>query len=138
MKHHKARLILFLSLGLCAALLLTGTALAEEDGLMSLLRRYSGKAAAAAIAAEPPDGLQLSEREAAIYRLGYAAGFDHEEASIRQSGPTTYVLNTNTHKFHEPNCSSVSQIKDRNRREYGGTRQSLIDLGYSPCSICKP
>lgn len=49
-----------------------------------------------------------------------------------------YVLNTNSRKFHYPNCRSVGQIKDSNRDDYFGVREELIQQGYSPCGNCKP
>lgn len=49
-----------------------------------------------------------------------------------------YVLNNNSKKFHHPTCSSVSQIKPSNRADFHGTRQELLDRGYSPCGRCKP
>ncbi len=49
-----------------------------------------------------------------------------------------YVLNTNTKKFHLPSCSSVTQMKDKNRQYFTGTRDELIGRGYSPCGKCKP
>lgn len=49
-----------------------------------------------------------------------------------------YVLNTNTGKFHKPSCGSVKDIKDSNRRDYTGTREEVIDMGYEPCSRCNP
>ena len=49
-----------------------------------------------------------------------------------------YVLNTNTMKFHFPDCKSVKQIKDKNRKDYTGDRQYLIDVGYVPCKNCNP
>lgn len=49
-----------------------------------------------------------------------------------------YILNTNSKKFHLPDCSGVSSMSETNRQEYTGTRQSLIDAGYEPCGICKP
>ena len=49
-----------------------------------------------------------------------------------------YVLNKNTKKFHEPGCGSAKTIKDSNREEYTGSREDLIDMGYSPCGNCKP
>lgn len=51
---------------------------------------------------------------------------------------TTYILNTNTMKFHYPSCSSADSISENNRAEYTGTRDELIDKGYSPCSRCHP
>ena len=50
----------------------------------------------------------------------------------------TYVLNTNSMKFHEPDCSGVASMSDANRQDYTGSRQDLIDQGYAPCGICKP
>ncbi len=49
-----------------------------------------------------------------------------------------YVLNTNTHNFHYPDCSDVSRIKDKNRQDYTGTREEIIGMGYSPCGHCHP
>lgn len=50
----------------------------------------------------------------------------------------TYILNTNTHKFHYPWCSSVSDMKEKNKREFFGTREEAIAEGYEPCKRCKP
>lgn len=60
-----------------------------------------------------------------------------EKADNNAAGQN-YVLNTNTKKFHYPSCSSAKQIKDKNRDEYTGTRDELIDMGYSPCGRCHP
>ena len=57
-----------------------------------------------------------------------------EEDSIEQ----TYILNTNTHKFHYPSCSGVDDIKDSNKETYTGSREDLIAQGYEPCGQCKP
>lgn len=51
---------------------------------------------------------------------------------------STYVLNTNTHKFHYPDCSSVKQMADHNRQDYTGTRDEVIAMGYDPCGRCNP
>lgn len=49
---------------------------------------------------------------------------------------TTYILNTNTHKFHYPSCQSTTQISEENKDEYVGTREELLENGYSPCGDC--
>jgi DNA-entry nuclease len=54
------------------------------------------------------------------------------------SGEMEYVLNTNSHKFHDPSCSSVDSISAANRQDYTGTRESVIAMGYEPCGRCKP
>lgn len=50
----------------------------------------------------------------------------------------TYVANTNTGKFHNPGCKSVSKIKDSNKWVVETTRENLIAMGYSPCGNCHP
>lgn len=51
---------------------------------------------------------------------------------------TEYVLNTNTHKFHYPVCSSVKQMNEENKWFYSGTRDEVISMGYSSCGRCRP
>ena len=50
----------------------------------------------------------------------------------------TYILNLNTKKFHTPECSGVKDINEANKETYTGTREELIQEGYSPCGRCKP
>ncbi len=54
------------------------------------------------------------------------------------SGQQTYILNTNTRKFHLPDCSGAADIKGKNREEYTGTREKLTNQGYEPCGRCHP
>ena len=51
---------------------------------------------------------------------------------------TTYVLNTNTKKFHRPQCSSVDQMKEKNRQDSTKSREELVEEGYTPCKRCNP
>lgn len=55
-----------------------------------------------------------------------------------QNAAGQYVLNTNTEKFHEPACASVEDMEDDNKEVYSGSRDDLINMGYSPCGRCKP
>lgn len=50
----------------------------------------------------------------------------------------TWVLNTSTKRFHDPGCKSVPTIKEKNRGEFTGPREDLIEQGYKPCGNCKP
>ena len=50
----------------------------------------------------------------------------------------SYVLNTNSMKFHDPDCESASKISEKNREYFNGTREEALALGYEPCGICKP
>lgn len=61
------------------------------------------------------------------------------ETSQKEDGvELDYVLNTNTRKFHKPDCQSVNDIKEKNRQYFRGLREELIDSGYSSCGRCKP
>jgi len=51
---------------------------------------------------------------------------------------TTYVLNTNTKKFHRETCGNVSQIKEENFQKVQMSREELEQSGYSPCKNCNP
>ena len=53
------------------------------------------------------------------------------------SGSGSYVLNTNTKKFHRASCSSVKRMSPANKK-YASNRSSIIRQGYSPCKICNP
>ena len=50
----------------------------------------------------------------------------------------TYILNTNTKKFHLPSCSSVHNMKKKNKKEVTAKREDLINEGYEPCKSCNP
>ncbi len=49
-----------------------------------------------------------------------------------------FVLNINSKKFHLPTCASVDTIKEKNKKEYTGSRDELVSAGYKPCGACKP
>ena len=55
-----------------------------------------------------------------------------------RSSELTYILNTNTKRFHYPSCSSVDEMKPKNKVEFSGTREELIEMGYKPCGRCNP
>ena len=59
-------------------------------------------------------------------------------AASDSSAEKTYVLNTNTHKFHDPDCSSVSQMKEKNKKIVTESRNQIIAEGYDPCGRCHP
>lgn len=50
----------------------------------------------------------------------------------------TYVINTNTGKFHRAGCGSVSQMKAKNALTTSASRDSIIAQGYVPCKKCNP
>ena len=62
---------------------------------------------------------------------------EKEEEELTNSG-TTYILNTNTHKFHLSSCSSAKKTKASNKTSFTGTRDEVIAKGYDPCQNCNP
>lgn len=57
---------------------------------------------------------------------------------IPEDKQKTFVINTNSKNFHKPNCQSVKSMLDKNKKEYTGTAQALIEQGYTPCQMCHP
>ena len=51
---------------------------------------------------------------------------------------TSYVLNTNTKKFHKTSCHDVEKIKAENYATSTAGRDDIISQGYSPCGHCNP
>jgi DNA-entry nuclease len=60
------------------------------------------------------------------------------QPEFETQGKTTYILNTNTKKFHYPDCSSVNDMKEKNKQVFMGSRDDAIELGYTPCRKCRP
>lgn len=59
---------------------------------------------------------------------------------VEEPTPTgiTYILNTNSKKFHYSDCGSAGRISEKNKDVFTGTRDELIARGYSPCGNCDP
>ena len=61
-----------------------------------------------------------------------------DAASAADAAAQDYVVNTNTNKFHLPECQSVGQMSDHNRQDVHTTRDDLIGQGFEPCGSCQP
>lgn len=72
-------------------------------------------------------------------KIDYLTGESIEltENAEEESG-TDYVINVNTMKFHLPLCSSVEKMQEKNRENFHGDREELIERGYAPCGTCNP
>jgi len=66
------------------------------------------------------------------------SGQHEPEESANATDSATYVLNTNTMRFHLPTCSSVEQMSARNKLDFSGSRDEVLEMGYVPCSCCHP
>lgn len=71
---------------------------------------------------------------------------EQQSSQIQQSSSSsnisgngdTYILNINSKKIHKTTCSSLSNTKEENKKEYQGEIQALLEQGYEKCSRCKP
>lgn len=61
-----------------------------------------------------------------------------QDTSSPTSSSSTFILNTNSKKFHLPSCSSIKRMKDSNKKEFSGSRDEVIAQGYEPCKKCNP
>lgn len=90
------------------------------------------KAGTVTITAKTSNGLK------ATCKVTVKEKYDTTVINGSANGNITYVLNTNTKKFHLPSCSSVKDIKDKNKQEVTCSRDEVIDMGYVPCKRCNP
>ena len=81
----------------------------------------------------------------AVYMVKYGVGetdtkkdSDTSKDTATTAAKQTYILNTNTKKFHKPGCRSVKQMSEKNKKEVKDTRDHIIADGYDPCKICDP
>lgn len=73
--------------------------------------------------------------------IDYATGENHEirgDISQTTSENNTYILNTNSKKFHTEDCSNGKRISDKNKSVYVGSKDDLISQGYSSAECCNP
>lgn len=66
------------------------------------------------------------------------SGTSQETKPSAVSISTEYILNTSTKKIHLPNCKSVKQMKDKNKKSTTESKASLLSQGYTPCGNCNP
>lgn len=85
------------------------------------------------------DGAQQEEQKTATVTPTPSPEPEKQEpVTGSEASQADYILNTNTKKFHYPTCSSVNDMKEKNKQEFFGTRDETIALGYSPCGRCMP
>ena len=75
---------------------------------------------------------------AAAIASANAGGGNADGAAGAGTTAGSYVLNTNSHKFHRPSCSSVDTISPKNRKDVNESREQIVSEGYAPCKRCNP
>lgn len=58
-------------------------------------------------------------------------------ADNAQTATAAYIGNSNSMKFHKPDCPSVAKMSESNKVEFS-TRDEAIADGYQPCKQCNP
>ncbi len=61
-----------------------------------------------------------------------------DPADYEAEKKVTYILNTNSMKFHKPSCNDVKKMSTGNRMDVTWDRNTVINKGYSPCGHCNP
>lgn len=75
-------------------------------------------------------------------KIDYATGdswlIDEKEKSTStdHESKEEYIINIRNKKFHRPNCNSINEMADHNKKEVYETYDTLIEEGYSPCKNC--
>ena len=65
---------------------------------------------------------------------------DAPEDMTRSTEPEVmhYILNTSKKIFHYPDCNSVRSMSEKNKKEFFGTREEVVAMGYQSCGACHP
>lgn len=139
-------------IALLCAVAVVSISYASTDYLWLYSSWFSSSAVNAALKVEPI--INLNADADAIYRLGFAAGYDtaknedditslpddgkilRTSLNTDQENVETYIINTETNKFHIPGCSSEKAILPEHRKEVHGTIEEVRQMGYSPCGRC--
>ena len=61
-----------------------------------------------------------------------------ETVNETESEGVTYILNTDSLKYHKKSCHQAEKIKAENYGEHNGTGDEVEVMGYTPCGTCKP
>lgn len=72
------------------------------------------------------------------YSTGESVLEDDPIPAETKTEDVTYIINTNSKKFHDADCGNGQQTKAENKQQYSGDRQTLIDAGYAPAGCCNP
>ena len=86
----------------------------------------------------PPSGDTSGQEESGEDSVSDRTVPSDESGEESGNSGITYIANISTHKFHRPDCASVMKMKEKNKWYFTGTREELIELGYSPCKNCDP
>ena len=103
-----------------------GTVKGKQQGKVTITATSSnGKTATYSLTIEPAPVVSRSSSSSSTGQVTSGEG-------------TTYMLNTNTHKFHKMSCKEINKMAESNKWVYTGSRSDIIAMGYDPCKKCNP
>lgn len=74
--------------------------------------------------------------------IDYATGESRQEDAPQQevstAGEGTFILNTNSRKFHAFDCEQAQDINESNKEIFTGSRDELLGDGYTAGKCCDP
>jgi DNA-entry nuclease len=70
--------------------------------------------------------------------IDYKTGESKVDEEYFNKDAESFVLNTNSKRFHKPTCSDAASMKAENRQEVFTARELLTAQGYKPCGSCDP
>lgn len=79
-----------------------------------------------------------SSKDVAIGKGNKSNGASVSGNDVTIPASTTYVLNTNSKKFHKPDCDSGSKMSAKNMKFSKDTAADVIAAGFVACKICRP
>ncbi len=68
--------------------------------------------------------------------IDYKTGDNKEDTSSIEGELSDFVINTNTKKFHLPDCTNIESINKDHRKTIKSTEEDLITKGYTPAKCC--
>lgn len=111
---------------------------ADGDALLKHYKAYGKKEGRVAVAAKTVTAAATTAAASKASSKSAANSGSVKSAPTQQNTEVTYVLNTNTHKFHYPTCKDTQKIKAKNYATTSASRDDVIAQGYSPCGHCHP
>lgn len=85
-----------------------------------------------AVATAEQDDVQSGEESVSVDMADSAYAETSADVSEKKS---SYIGNSNSHKFHDPSCSYLPAEQNR---VYFSTRDEAVNDGYAPCKKCDP
>ena len=72
------------------------------------------------------------------YLTGISYPEEATETTTSAKNETGYILNTSSRKFHRSDCKQGQDVKNDNKELFTGSKEELIQKGYTAAKCCNP